>query len=38
LQADFDRQDAAARPDPGRVTARRLNRYEYNTTVRDAAQ
>lgn len=23
------------RPDPGRVTARRLNRFEYNNTVRD---
>lgn len=25
----------AAKTDPGRVTARRLNRYEYNNTVRD---
>jgi hypothetical protein len=25
----------AAKPDPGRVTARRLNRYEYNNTIRD---
>ncbi|MDZ7639217.1 MAG: DUF1592 domain-containing protein [Bryobacterales bacterium] len=24
-----------AKPDPGRVTARRLNRFEYNNTVRD---
>lgn len=24
-----------AKPDPGRVTARRLNRYEYNNTIRD---
>jgi len=23
------------RPDPGRVTARRLNRFEYNNTIRD---
>ena len=25
----------ASRPDPGRVTARRLNRAEYNNTIRD---
>ncbi len=25
----------ASKPDPGRVTARRLNRYEYNNTLRD---
>src|ERR1700757_3943712 len=25
----------AAKPGPGRVTARRLNRYEYNNTIRD---
>src|ERR1700731_873658 len=24
-----------AKPDPGRVTARRLNRYEYNNTIHD---
>jgi hypothetical protein len=35
LEDDFARQDAAMKPDPGRVTARRLNRYEYNNTVRD---
>jgi len=35
LESEFARQDEAARPDPGRVTARRLNRYEYNCTVRD---
>ena len=29
------RQDEAAPPDPGRVTARRLNRTEYDNTVRD---
>jgi hypothetical protein len=28
-------QDRAVKPDPGRVTARRLNRTEYNHTVRD---
>jgi len=27
--------DKNAKPDPGRVTARRLNRTEYNNTVRD---
>jgi Protein of unknown function (DUF1592)/Protein of unknown function (DUF1588)/Protein of unknown function (DUF1587)/Protein of unknown function (DUF1585)/Protein of unknown function (DUF1595)/Planctomycete cytochrome C len=35
LDDEFARQDAAMKPDPGRVTARRLNRYEYNNTVRD---
>jgi hypothetical protein len=35
LEDEFAREDAAMKPDPGRVTARRLNRYEYNTTVRD---
>lgn len=34
-RAEFDRLDAAAPPDPGRVTARRLNRSEYSNTVRD---
>jgi hypothetical protein len=29
------RLDKAARPDPGRVTARRLNRVEYSNTIRD---
>ena len=33
--AQFDRADAAAKPVAGRVTARRLNRAEYNNTVRD---
>ncbi|MDQ6677785.1 MAG: DUF1592 domain-containing protein [Acidobacteriota bacterium] len=32
---EFDRQDAHAKPDPGRITARRLNRAEYNNTIRD---
>ena len=27
--------DAQAKPDPGRITARRLNRTEYNNTIRD---
>ncbi|MES1166044.1 MAG: DUF1587 domain-containing protein, partial [Verrucomicrobiota bacterium] len=35
LQAAFDRADRDAVPDPGRVTARRLNRAEYNNTVHD---
>ncbi len=37
LSTQFDRVDAAAKPDPGRVTIRRLNREEYNNTVRDLA-
>jgi mono/diheme cytochrome c family protein len=35
LQNEFDRADKNARTDPGRVTARRLNRAEYNNTVQD---
>ena len=35
IQKEFDRADAAIKPNPGRVTARRLNRAEYNNTVRD---
>jgi mono/diheme cytochrome c family protein len=35
LLREFDRIDDATPPDPGRVTARRLNRAEYNNTVRD---
>jgi hypothetical protein len=35
IAREFDRADAAAKPVPGRVTARRLNRAEYNNTVRD---
>jgi mono/diheme cytochrome c family protein len=31
----FARADRDARPDPGRVTVRRLNRTEYNNTIRD---
>jgi len=31
----FDRHDRAAGRDPGRVTMRRLNRTEYNNTIRD---
>ena len=35
ITAEFDRADAAAKPFAGRVTARRLNRAEYNNTIRD---
>ena len=35
LQAQLERADATAKPFAGRVTARRLNRAEYNNTVRD---
>ncbi len=35
LSRELDRIDRATPPDPGRVTARRLNRGEYNNTVRD---
>jgi mono/diheme cytochrome c family protein len=35
LGALFTRLDREIKPDPGRVTARRLNRAEYNNTIRD---
>ncbi|MBC8165409.1 MAG: DUF1587 domain-containing protein, partial [Bryobacteraceae bacterium] len=35
LEEEFDRADRLAKPNPGRVTARRLNRSEYNNTIRD---
>jgi mono/diheme cytochrome c family protein len=35
LTAEFDRADKSSKPDPGRVTAHRLNRSEYSNTVRD---
>ena len=35
LQGEFTRQDLAIKPDAGAVAARRLNRAEYNNTVRD---
>jgi len=35
LEREFDRIDRETPPDPGRVTARRLNRTEYNNTIRD---
>jgi mono/diheme cytochrome c family protein len=35
LDDEFARADADLAPDPGRVTARRLNRAEYTNTIRD---
>ena len=35
LQSEFDKADKLVKPDPGRVTARRLNRSEYSNTIRD---
>ncbi|MEY3285233.1 MAG: hypothetical protein RIR86_3246 [Acidobacteriota bacterium] len=35
LSGEFSRADERMTPDPGRVTARRLNRSEYNNTIRD---
>ncbi|HUP04537.1 MAG TPA: DUF1592 domain-containing protein [Bryobacteraceae bacterium] len=35
LRGEFARADAAVKPDPGRVTAKRLNRNEYTNTIRD---
>ncbi len=35
IQGQFDKADASIKPDPGRVTAHRLNRNEYRNTVRD---
>ncbi|WP_020472885.1 DUF1592 domain-containing protein [Zavarzinella formosa] len=35
LNAIFDKADLTAKPDPGRVTIRRLNKTEYANTVRD---
>jgi cytochrome c553 len=35
IEAEFDRADRSIKPDPGRVTARRLNRNEYSNTIRD---
>ncbi len=35
IQAAITRAELAAKPDPGHVTARRLNRVEYNNTIRD---
>ncbi len=35
ISAELDREDRLVKPDPGRITARRLNRTEYNNSVRD---
>ncbi|MFN0088116.1 MAG: DUF1592 domain-containing protein [Blastocatellia bacterium] len=35
IEGEHARVDKMARPNPGRVTARRLNRAEYNNTIRD---
>jgi mono/diheme cytochrome c family protein len=35
LDAELERADLNAKPDPGRVTLRRLNRSEYTNTIRD---
>jgi hypothetical protein len=35
LEGEFERADRQLKPDPGRVTARRLNRAEYTNTIRD---
>ena len=35
IERAFERADAAAAPDPGRMTAHRLNRNEYANTIRD---
>ncbi len=35
VQGEFDKADKLAKPDPGRITARRLNRAEYANTIRD---
>ena len=35
IEARFDEMDRNAKPDPGHLTAHRLNRTEYNNTVRD---
>ena len=38
VNGEWDRADAKIKPDPGRVTARRLNRTEYTNTIRDLLQ
>ena len=35
VDAIFEHADRTAKPDPGRVTVRRLNKVEYKNTVRD---
>lgn len=35
VHGEFEKADKLVKPDPGRVTARRLNRVEYTNTIRD---
>jgi mono/diheme cytochrome c family protein len=35
IESQFEHADLTAKPNPGRVTAHRLNRVEYNNSVRD---
>ena len=35
VEAIFEHADRTAKPDPGRITVRRLNKVEYKNTVRD---
>ena len=35
IERMFERADASTKPDPGRMTAHRLNRNEYTNTIRD---
>jgi mono/diheme cytochrome c family protein len=35
IERAFERADAFTKPDPGRMTAHRLNRSEYTNTIRD---
>jgi hypothetical protein len=35
VEGEFAKADRNLKPDPGRVTARRLNRVEYTNTIRD---
>jgi cytochrome c553 len=35
IEGEFERADRNLKPDPGRVTARRMNRNEYSNTIRD---
>ncbi len=35
IEDEFVREEKLIKPDPGRITARRLNRAEYNNTIRD---
>ncbi|MDE0683339.1 MAG: DUF1592 domain-containing protein, partial [Candidatus Poribacteria bacterium] len=35
IEAIFEHADRTAKPDPGRITVRRLNKVEYKNTVRD---